>query len=202
MNLGGHEGIPIVLTASRAEANEYENNPFTAFICTFPKKLSSIALKKYLSQLENNPDGTAKRTIYGLRKIESLLIDAFGEENLVVTHYDSLEKFIGKNTKIVGISTMDPMGLAYVSTTYNSLIGFGGEALNAFEFEKVVKHPSILRYKPKIVVGGAGCWQITEAKKQKEFGIDVLFQGEAEEDIVEIFKKLLNGEQVPTYVVH
>jgi hypothetical protein len=29
---------------------------------------------------------------------------------------------------------MDPMGLAYVSTTYNSLIGFGGESLNAFEF--------------------------------------------------------------------
>ena len=148
------EGVPIVLAASRAEANEYDNNPFAAFICTFPKKLSGYALRDYLSNLECNEDGTAKRTIYGLRKVESMLIDEFGEENVVVTHYDNLDKFIGKKTKVVGISTMDPMGLAYVSTTYNSLIGFGGEALNASEFERLVDHPSIQQYKPKVVVGG------------------------------------------------
>lgn len=198
---GTNEGYPIVLTASRAEANEYNNNPFRAFICTFPKKLSGIALRKYLCHLESNPDGTAKRTIYGLRKIQSILIDSFGERNVIACHYDQLDRFIGSNTKIVGISTMDPMGLAYVSTTYNSLIGFGGEALNASEFEKLIHHPSILKYKPKIIVGGAGCWQIKEADKQEEFNIDVLFQGEAEESIVNIFKRLLNDEPVPPYVV-
>jgi len=120
-------GIPIVLAASRAEANEYDDNPFSAFICTFPKKLSGYALKDHLNNLQSYKDGRAKRTIYGLRKVESMLIDEFGEENVVVSHYNDLHNFIGKNTKIVGISTMDPMGLAYVSTTYNSLIGFGGE---------------------------------------------------------------------------
>jgi len=35
-------GYPIVLTASRAEANEFDDNPFAAFICTFPKKLSGL----------------------------------------------------------------------------------------------------------------------------------------------------------------
>lgn len=197
----GFEGYPIVLTASRAEANEYQNNPFTAFICTFPRKLSSILLKKYLSHLESSSDGSAKRTIYGLRKIESLLIDEFGENNIAVAHYDQLHKFIGKNTKIVGISTMDPMGLAYVSTTYNSLIGFGGEALNASEFERLIRHPSILKYKPKIIVGGAGSWQIRDAKKQKQYGIDVLVQGEGEEDVVNIFKKTLTDEPVSPFVV-
>ena len=44
------EGYPIVLTASRAEANEYNNNPFAAFICTFPHKLSGIALKEHLEK--------------------------------------------------------------------------------------------------------------------------------------------------------
>jgi hypothetical protein len=129
------DGVPIVLAASRAEANEYDNNPFAAFICTFPKKLSGYALREHLTNLESNKDGSAKRTIYGLRKVESMLVDEFGEENVVVAHYDNLDKLIGKKTKVVGISTMDPMGLAYVSTTYNSLIGFGGEALNASEFE-------------------------------------------------------------------
>jgi len=191
------EGVPIVLAASRAEANEYDNNPFLAFICTFPKKLSGYALRDFINNLENKEDGSAKRTIYGLRKVESILIDEFGEENVVVSHYDNLDKFIGKNTKIVGISTMDPIGLAYVSTTYNSLIGFGGEALNAFEFEKLVTHPSIQKYRPQVIVGGQGSWQISEANAQEKLGIDVIFNGEGEKDLVTIFKKLMKGEDVP-----
>jgi len=126
-----------------------------------------------------------------------MLIDKFGEENVVVSHYDNLHKFIGKKTKVVGISTMDPMGLAYVSTTYNSLIGFGGEALNAYEFEKLVAHPSIQKYNPKVIVGGQGSWQISEASAQDRLGIDVLFQGEGEKDLIEVFKKLINDEKVP-----
>jgi radical SAM superfamily enzyme YgiQ (UPF0313 family) len=194
-------GYPIVLTASRAEANEYDDNPFAAFICTFPKKLSGLALREHLVNIPSNKDGTAQRTIYGLRKVESLISDEFGQENVVVAHYDQLHKFIGKNTKIVGISSMDPMGLAYVSTTYNSLIGFGGEALNASEFEKLITHPAIQKYKPKIIVGGAGSWQINEAGTQKKWGIDVLFQGEGEEDLVGVFKKMMNNEPVPSYYV-
>ena len=192
-------GYPIVLTASRAEANEYGDNPFSAFICTFPKKFSGYALKEHLSNLENNKDGTAKRTIYGLRKIESILIDEFGEDSIVTVHYDNLHRFIGKNTRIVGISSMDPMGLAYVSTTYNSLIGFGGEALNASEFKKLINHPSIIKYKPTIIVGGAGSWQIIEAGMQEKFGIDVLFQGEGEGDLIKVFKDLLKDRKISNY---
>ena len=192
-------GYPIVLTASRAEANEYDDNPFAAFICTFPKKLSGLYLRKHLENLANNDDGTAQRTIYGLRKVEVLLSKEFGAENIVVAHYDQLHKFIGKDTKIVGISSMDPMGLAYVSTTYNSLIGFGGEALNASEFERLITHPSIQQYKPKIIVGGAGSWQINEAGMQKPWGIDVLFQGEGEEDLVNVFRNMMNDEPVASY---
>jgi len=195
------DGYPIVLTASRAEANEFDDNPFAAFICTFPKKLSGLILREHLENLVSNKDGTAQRTIYGLRKVESLIREEFGQENVVVAHYDQLHKFIGKNTKIVGISSMDPMGLAYVSTTYNSLIGFGGEALNASEFEKLITHPAIQQYKPKIIVGGAGSWQINEAGTQKKWGIDVLFQGEGEEDLVGVFKKMMNNEPVPSYFV-
>jgi len=193
------DGYPIVLTASRAEANEYDNNPFSAFICTFPQKLSGLALKEHLENLAHNDDGTAQRTIYGLRKVESLLINEFGEGNVVVSHYDNLHKFIGKKTKILGVSSMDPMGLAYVSTTYNSLIGFGGEALNSAEFKRLMAHPSIKKYKPKVVVGGAGSWQISEAGMQKQLGIDVLFQGEGEADLIPVFKKLMNDKPVPTY---
>jgi len=191
------DGVPIVLAASRAEANEYDANPFAAFICTFPKKFSGYALKEHIENMENNKDGSAKRTIYGLRKVESILIDALGEDQVVVSHYGNLHKFIGKKTKIFGVSTMDPMGLAYVSTTYNSLIGFGGEALNASEFEKLLNHPSIKKFKPKVIVGGQGAWQIKEANAQKKLGIDVIFNGEGEDELVNVFKKLLKNEKLP-----
>lgn len=194
-------GYPIVLTASRAEANEFDDNPFAAFICTFPKKLSGLILREYLENIPSNIDGSAQRTIYGLRKVESLLIEEFGEENVVVAHYDQLHKFIGENTKIVGISTMDPMGLAYVSTTYNSLIGFGGEALNAAEFKKLITHPAIQKYKPKVIVGGAGSWQISEAGMQKKWNIDVLFQGEGEENLISVFKKIMENKPVQSYFI-
>lgn len=193
------DGVPIVLAASRAEANEYDNNPFHAFICTFPKKFSGFALREHLNNLASNKDGTAQRTAYGLRKVESILIDEFGEENVKVAHYNQLHKFIGRKTKIFGISTMDPMGLAYVSTTYNSLIGLGGEALNAFEFKKLLMHPSILKYKPKIIVGGQGSWQVAEAQAQEKLGIDILFQGEGENDLLDVFKWLLEDKNILSY---
>ena len=96
---------------------------------------------------------------------------------------------------------MDPLGLAYVSTTYNSLLSFGGEAVNSYEFRKLIFHPSIQKYKPKIIMGGAGVWQIKDAGVQEEFGIKTLFQGEAERELISIVKKLLNNEKAPKYYI-
>jgi radical SAM superfamily enzyme YgiQ (UPF0313 family) len=149
----------------------------------------------------DNPDGSAMFAPYGLRKVETMLTEAFGRGNVVVSHYDNLDKFIGPDTKLVCISTMDPMGLAYVSTTYNSLLGFGGEALNSFEFQKLIEHPSIQKYKPKIMVGGSGVWQIRDAGYQSTFGIDVLMQGESEQDLIPTVKKLITGKPVDNYIV-
>ena len=50
------DGVPIVLAASRAEANEYDNNPFSAFICTFPKKLSGYILREHIENISTNKD--------------------------------------------------------------------------------------------------------------------------------------------------
>ena len=57
------DGVSIVLAASRAEANEYNNNPFSAFICTFPKKLSGYALREHLENIPTNKDGNSKAIV-------------------------------------------------------------------------------------------------------------------------------------------
>jgi radical SAM superfamily enzyme YgiQ (UPF0313 family) len=194
-------GKKIVLTASRSEMSQYDYDPFIAFTCTFPHKLIPGRHKARWLRPINQRDGSNKFAPYGLRKIETVLIDEFGQENVIVAHYNNLGKYIGPKTELVGISTMDPLGLAYVSTTYNSILSFGGEALNSYEFKKLLNHPSIIRYKPPIMVGGSGVWQIKDANMQDQFGIDVLFQGEGEKDILTIVNKILNKKDIPNYFI-
>ena len=197
----GNEGVPIVLTSPRSEISEYSGDPFTAFLATFPRKLiPGFLLKDSWLDPKDNDDGTARFLPYGLRKVESILVDEFGEESVASVHPDNLDRFVGPRTKVVGISTMDAMGLAYVSLTYNSLIGFGGESLDAFEFENVLKHPSLSKHRPRIIVGGSGSWQVRDAGKTEEFGIDAIVHGEGENVVVDVFRKALNGKPLPKEV--
>lgn len=195
-NNGGHF---IVLTASRSEMSQYGGDPFRAFICTFPKLFSRRVLGQHLVSHPSR-DGAERFAPLGLRKLEAILAARYGSENVVVAHPDQLDHFIGKNTKMLGISTMDPIGLAYVSTTYNKLIGFGGQSLNAVEFEDLLSSRAVRTYKPKIIVGGAGVWQIKDAGLQDSLGIDVLFQGEGEEEVVPLVDALLTGGKMENYV--
>jgi radical SAM superfamily enzyme YgiQ (UPF0313 family) len=190
------QGAPIVLTASRVESSNFGYDPFIAFTSTFPYKFFKPFTNKYL-QHEDLDDGQQAFVPYGLRKVEAILVKEFGRDMVKIAHPDTLERFVGKDTKMVGISTMDPMGLAYVSTTYNSLIGIGGEALTSHEFKRMMYNPVLSRFDPTVIVGGAGVWQIEEAKMVDEFGIDCLFKGEAEKDLVPLVKKVLDGEEIP-----
>ena len=196
-----HEGSPIVLTASRAEMSDFDLNPFLAFYNTFPHRLTRRSVQGFFSA---NPgeDGQERFAPYGLRKVEALLAAEFGQENVAVAHPDTLGRFIGPRTRFLGISTMDPLGLAYVSTTYNSLIGFGGDSMNAEEFRYLLSLPAISQHRDhlKIVVGGQGAWQIREGGEQEALGIDHLFCGEAEADLVDVVRGLLAGESLPATI--
>lgn len=190
------KGKKIVLTASRAENSIYGYDPFIAFTNTFPHKLfPKSSLRNWFQPLRNK-DGTAQFMPYGLRKVEALLMEEFGEENVVSVNAGDLDNFVGEDTKLICMTSMDPVGLAYVSTTYNSLIGFGGDALNASEFRWLMEQPAMKRKGAKRLLGGAGVWQINEANLADKFGLDYLFHGEAEANFVGVVKKILAGEKM------
>lgn len=192
-------GTPIVLTASRAECSNYSGDPFSAFLAVFPEKVLPKALMRdeWFHPPDHNPDGTARFAPYGLRKVEAVAKDHFGEDSVAVVHPDNLHKFVGPKTRVVGISSMDPMGLAYVSVTYNSMIAVGGESVDAREFRRLMEDPIFKKYDPTVIVGGAGTWQIRDAGMVEEYGIDVLVHGESEQTIPELFRKALDGEELP-----
>jgi radical SAM superfamily enzyme YgiQ (UPF0313 family) len=195
-------GVKVVLTASATEMSDYNNNPFVAFVAGFAKGPVPLWLlrKTLYPPVERNPDGRAKYAPYGLRKVEALLLaNGFNESEVAVVHPADLDAFVGPDTKAVGISSMDPTGMAYVSKTYSSLVG-GGEPMNSIEFKALVRHSSIRKYRPKVIVGGFGSWQLERKKVAESYGVDSVILGAGEETVAEIFRKAVNGEPLPRVV--
>jgi len=198
----GSSGTKIVLTSSATEMSDYYNSPFVAFVAGFAKGPVPLwFLRRYLyPPVESNGDGRAKYAPYGLRKVEALLLEnGFTESDVAVVHPSNLDDFVGPKTKVVGISSMDPTGMGYVSKTYSSLVG-GGKPMNAVEFEALMRHPGIRKYKPRIIVGGFGSWQLERKKVAKSYGVDCVLIGGATETIIDVFDKAVSGEPLPKVV--
>jgi radical SAM superfamily enzyme YgiQ (UPF0313 family) len=200
--LAQNSGVKVVLTASATEMSDFYNNPFVAFVGGFAKGPVPLWFLRRLlyPPVERDSDRRAKYAPYGLRKVEALLLEnGFHESEVAVVHPSDLGAFIGPETKVVGISSMDPTGMGYVSKTYSSLIG-GGEPMNAIEFRNLVTHPNIRKYKPKLIVGGFGAWQLERKKVAESYGVDCVVIGEGEGAVVELFRKAVNGQPFPRVV--
>jgi radical SAM superfamily enzyme YgiQ (UPF0313 family) len=201
-DLASGSGIKIVLTASATEMSDFFNSPFMAFVAGFargPFPLSFVRKTLY-PPVERKPDGKARFAPYGLRKVEAILLQSgFTEKEVAVVHPDDLEDFVGPETRVIGISSMDPTGMGYVSKTYSSIIG-GGEPMNAVEFQKLLTHPNIKKFRPKIIVGGFGAWQLERKHVADSYGVDCVLLGGRPEPIVEVFRKAVNGETLPHIV--
>lgn len=197
-----NSGVKVVLTASATEMSNFYENPFVAFVGGFAKGPVPLwFLRKMLyPPVERNEDGQAKYAPYGLRKVEALLLEGgFDKSEVAVAHPFDLDVFIGSETKAVGISSMDPTGMGYVSKTYSSLVG-GGEPMNAIEFREVVTHRGIQKYTPKVIVGGFGAWQLERKKVAERYAVDCVIIGEGEGIVSEVFRKAVNGESLPQVV--
>ncbi len=195
-------GFPIVLTGSAADMSDFNLSPFRAFIGGFPTGILPRRLaRRYLyPPVANNGNGTAKFAPYGMRKIEALLVGEFGAGNVVVVHPNHLEEVVGPRTKVIGISSMEPAGTGFVSRTYTSFVGFGGEPMAAAEFRELLDRPILRKWGAKIILGGPGAWQIHKAKLQKKRKIDCIVMGEGEKVVSQIFRRALNGEKLPAVV--
>ena len=193
-------GTKIVLTASQTEISDFRNNPFIAFSGSFPHRMPIWSSRMLLFPPPPVENGRSRFAPYGLRKIEAGLLDnGFSQDDIMTVIPDDLNKVVGPDTKVVGISAMDPLGLAYVSFTYSTFLGWGNEPENLHSFQKIFRTKAIKKHKPKIIVGGAGSWQIGP-KAQKLLGIDTVIIGEADEIAVELFNKAVKGEALPARV--
>jgi radical SAM superfamily enzyme YgiQ (UPF0313 family) len=196
------EGVPIVLTGSATDMSDFKLNPFRAFTGGFPTGIipKRLLRKYWYPPVPNNGDDTAKYAPYGMRKIEAVLIKEFGAENVAVVHPNNLQKVVGPKTKVIGITSIEPAGTGFVSRTYTSFVGFGGEPIAAAEFRELIDKPILRKWSAKIILGGPGAWQIHNSKLQKKYSIDCIVMGEGEKTALKIFRMALNGEELPPVI--
>jgi len=151
----------IVLTASSTEASEWHHSIWQQMMsAAVPYKLSNTLFNKVFFANESWPDGRAKYVPNGLRMVETLLLREYPEEDVVTCYVSELEKFVGPETKVLAIHAHNPLGISYATDIYAKIFGENLTPLNAHEFLKIVTHPVIRKYRPKIVIGGPGAWQL------------------------------------------
>lgn len=161
---------------------------------TIPQKYSKTFFNKAAFDNESWPDGRAKYVPNGLRMVETLLLREYSEDQVVVCYVDQLERFVGPETKVLAIHAHNPLGISYATDVYSKLAGENLMPVNAHEFIRIVTHPVIEKYRPKIVVGGPGAWQLEKANRLNEFKIDYLIDGEIERVFSELFRQIIAGD--------
>ncbi|OLS13823.1 MAG: radical SAM protein [Promethearchaeota archaeon CR_4] len=147
------------------------------------------------------PDGRARLAPYGLRKIEATLIEnGFDENDIATVPPMSLSKFIGENTKVVGITAMNTNGLTYCDQTFTALVGFGSDSYNSYKFRSLMFDKALRSTRAKKILGGAGAWQVQGAYCRDYFGIDTIVMGEGENVVVPLFQQACEGKTLPPLV--
>jgi radical SAM superfamily enzyme YgiQ (UPF0313 family) len=183
-----------VFVADPSLSREYSNFPLLDFLPCAPTKIVPAAVYNFLKG-GRTPDinGRAAVAPYALRKLESALLARNRREDVVIAHEDYAASFIKDDTKIIGVYTMDPLGLGPLTVSFSLLFASRAKPWVRVEFERLVRKLSIAKKgkKAKLVVGGPGVWELTQMPEvMDELGIDYAFQGEADDIINEVLEDI------------
>jgi hypothetical protein len=195
-------GKLIVLTAPLTETIDHAGYFIQMALASLPEWLEFVLDKKYPKwrEVERNDDGSARYMPAGVRVLEKSLLREYAADDVVACFPDDLDKFIGPKTRVVAVSTHNPLGVTFAAGVYTSIFGSSKEPLNSIYsrtmFDKI--RSSVYRKNFQVLVGGSGGWQITQTNKFEELGVDCVAEGRSESaSTLAWFKKAIAGETLP-----
>lgn len=198
-------GRLIVLTAPLTETIDHAGYFIQMALASLPVWMEFVINDKYPTwrKVEHNPDGTASYMPAGVRLVEKSLQREFRAEDIAVCYPDDLDKFLGPRTRVVGVSTHNPLGVTFAAGVYTSMFGSSKEPINSHYakqmFAKIKANP--FRQNFKVIVGGSGGWQITQTDSFESLSVDCVVEGRSEStDAVSLFHKAIRGESLPREV--
>ena len=194
-------GARFVLTAPATESTEQQFSPWKQMVyASVPAQFAPrFAYKKNLEDAAH-PDGTAVVIPYGARVAEAILLRHYPPEDVAVCHPDNLHLFVGPRTRAVGVSAHNPIGAAFSTGVYSNIFGSTARPINAYETERIFFHPALRKHRPKVIVGGAGAWQIEKVDALDRLGVDCLVIGRGEAVIADLFRMADEGQSLPRVV--
>ncbi len=195
-------GKLIVLTAPLTETIDHAGYFIQMALASLPQWLEFVLNKRYprWREVERNEDGTARYMPAGVRVLEKSLLREYAADEVVACFPDDLDKFIGPKTRVVAVSTHNPLGVTFAAGVYTSIYGSSKEPLNSIYsramFDKIRSSP--YRKNFQVVVGGSGGWQITQTNTFEELGVDCVAEGRSESaDALALFQKAIAGGTLP-----
>jgi radical SAM superfamily enzyme YgiQ (UPF0313 family) len=168
-------------------------------LATLPASYARLLGVDWSTQVEHAADGQATYVPHGLRVVEALLLQRFSADDIAVCHPDQLERFVGRETRVVGIHAHNPLGITFATDVYARLAGSEAEPINAEEFRRLITHPVLREHRShlKVIVGGPGAWQIEHKGLQDHWNIDTIVHGEAESVVADLFEQAIRGADLP-----
>lgn len=210
-HLAAHNGSPpdggklIVLTAPLTETIDHAGFFIQMGMASMPVWMEGVLNRKYprWREVEYNEDGSARYMPAGVRLVEASLLRKYAPEDIGVCYPQDLDKFIGPRTRVVAVSTHNPLGVTFAAGVYTSIFGTSRMPINSHysrqAFAAIKSNPH--RDNFKVIVGGSGGWQIIQTDTFEELGVDCVVEGRSEsEDTMSLFERAIAGETLPRQI--
>jgi radical SAM superfamily enzyme YgiQ (UPF0313 family) len=195
-------GRLIVITAPLTEIIDHAGYFIQMSMASLPIWLEGILNRKYprWRQLERHADGSAVSMPAGARVLEASLLRRFAAADVVCCYPDDLERFVGPQTRVVAVSTHNPLGVTFAAGVYASIFGSAGQPINSHYARQLFDRLKHNRWRSafRVIVGGSGGWQISQTNAYDDFGVDCVVEGRSEsEQTLTLFDEAIRGEPLP-----
>src|SRR5215207_6145412 len=198
-------GRMIVLTAPLTEAIDHAGYFIQMAMASLPIWMEGVINRKYPKwrEVEHNPDGSARYMPAGVRLVETSLLREYRSDDVVACFPDDLHKFVGPRTRVVAVSTHNPLGVTFAAGVYTSIFGSAKQPINSHYAREMFATSKNNRWRRnyQVIVGGSGGWQISQNDAYQELGVDCVVEGRSESaETLALFDQALRGERLPQQI--
>jgi len=200
-----HSGRLIVITAPLTEVIDHAGYFIQMSMASLPIWLEGIINRKYPQwrNVDYNADGSARMMPAGSRLLEASLLRHHPADDVVCCYPADLARFVGPRTRVVAVSTHNPLGVTFAAGVYTSIFGSSKMPINSHYtrelFAAIKSNPHRSAF--TVIVGGSGGWQILQTNTLEELGVDCVVEGRSESaETMALFDRAIRGETLPRQV--
>ncbi len=193
-------GYPIVLTADRTLMANYDVL-FDGMMGTIQTtSVPEPVMRHFVAPPMPRQGLAARKAPLGVRRIEAALLrDGFDRSDVIVVRPEEIDEVVGPETRVVAVSSSDPLGYGMSNTTMTDMAG--GRLYTHTWYKRLLRQLNRMRQRGlrfRILAGGAGAWQLEQHPGvARRLGIDCIVSGHAELDAPHLFRTAADGGDLP-----